>query len=130
MIKMKKKISVTINEEKIKELERLLENGRFRNKSHVIEEAIKKTVKGKPYSATVYIDGIDKQKAKEVTNVLRGNGVTLRMVKSRRDESEPLIRLADMWAGCLRNADIKGGESKTLVARAIKEGYLTETTKT
>jgi hypothetical protein len=95
----------------------------------VIEEAIKKTVKRKPYGATVYIDGIDKQKAKEVTNVLRGNGVTLRMVKSRRDESEPLIRLADMWAGCLRNADMKGGESKALVVRAIKDGYLTETTK-
>ena len=37
---MKKKLSITINEEKIKELEKLLEDGRFRNKSHVIEYSL------------------------------------------------------------------------------------------
>jgi len=30
--------------------------------------------------------------------------VSLEKVRSRRDESEPMIRLADMWAGCIRAA--------------------------
>ncbi len=38
---MKKRISATIDEETEKILESLLKKGAFRNKSHVIEEAIK-----------------------------------------------------------------------------------------
>lgn len=38
---MKKRISATIDEKTEKILESLLKKGRFRNKSHVIEEAIK-----------------------------------------------------------------------------------------
>jgi len=34
---MKQKINITIDEEKIKLIEKLLETGRFRNKSHVLE---------------------------------------------------------------------------------------------
>ena len=45
-IRMKKKLSITINEEKIKELEKLLEDGRFRNKSHVIEYSLDKFLGG------------------------------------------------------------------------------------
>jgi hypothetical protein len=69
----------------------------------VLEHAIK--AKGGPYyTARVFVDGIDRQKAGELTNALRLRGVSLELVKSRRDESEPLIRLADMWAGCIRAA--------------------------
>ena len=95
----------------------------------VIEEAIKLTADDQAYQANIYIDGIDKQKAKEITNVLRGNGIALNLVHSRRDESEPLIRLADMWAGCIRLAFLKGGDSKTLVMKAIKAEYLRAITK-
>ena len=38
---MKKRISATIDERTEKEIERILRDGSFRNKSHVIEEAIK-----------------------------------------------------------------------------------------
>lgn len=41
-MKMKAKLSITIDEEKIKLLEKLLEEGRFRNKSHVIEYSLNK----------------------------------------------------------------------------------------
>ncbi len=68
----------------------------------VLEKAIKRAMQG-AYIASIYVDGIDRQKAKELTNVLRASGIPLRMVKSKRDESEPLIRLADMWAGCIRS---------------------------
>lgn len=41
------------------------------------------------------------------------------MVKSRRDESEPLIRLADMWAGCIRAALLGAGEEQAILDRAM-----------
>ncbi len=98
--------------------------------SNVIAEAIRRYVAGKPYRATIYIDGIDKQKAQEITNVLRGSGLALGMVRSRRDESDPVIRLADMWAGCIRAAILGTEECQRLMDKAIKAGYLKETTKT
>ena len=83
----------------------------------VIERAIKAKAGGR-YAARVYVDGIDRLKAAELTNALRDRGVILEMVKSRRDESEPLIRLADRWAGCLRAA-LQGS---TLEKGIVQEG--------
>lgn len=69
----------------------------------VLEGAIK--TKGSLNSTErVFVDGIDRQKASELTNALRARHVSLEQVRSRRDESEPVIRLADMWAGCVRAA--------------------------
>lgn len=95
-------------------------------------ETIKKAIMDKvtgDYRAIVFIDGIDKKKAAELTNALRIGGVRLGMVRSRRDESEPLIRLADMWAGCIRDALLTGGQAKTLFKQAIQAGYLIEINK-
>jgi Arc/MetJ-type ribon-helix-helix transcriptional regulator len=39
---MKQKLSVTIDEEKVKLIENLLQEGFFRNKSHVLEFALTK----------------------------------------------------------------------------------------
>lgn len=88
-----------------------------------LEKAIKLAAKGR-YRASIYVDGIDRQKAKELTNALRASGVSLRIVKSRRDESEPLIRLADMWAGCMRSALLKHPDAQVLIKKAKKQGYL------
>jgi len=38
---MKERASFTFDKETLKALEKLSKNGRFRNKSHVVEEAIK-----------------------------------------------------------------------------------------
>jgi Arc/MetJ-type ribon-helix-helix transcriptional regulator len=38
---MKERISATVDKGTIKEIEGLLEKGRYRNKSHIIEEAVK-----------------------------------------------------------------------------------------
>ncbi|MGH9417021.1 MAG: hypothetical protein ACRD01_10375 [Terriglobales bacterium] len=69
---------------------------------------------GKAKIARVYVDGIDRQKARELTNALRAKGLSLELVMSRRDESEPLIRLADMWAGCIRAA-IGGADAEATI---------------
>jgi len=44
---MKQKLSITINKEKVKLIEKLLEDGRFRNKSHVLEYSLNKLLKEK-----------------------------------------------------------------------------------
>ena len=38
---MKKRVSATVDEKTIKEIEKLLKKGKYRNKSHIIEEAVK-----------------------------------------------------------------------------------------
>lgn len=87
----------------------------------VIEYAVKSIVGTEEYLTRIFVDGIDRQKAKELTNALRLRGVSLELVKGRRDESEPLIRLADMWAGCIRGA-IKGKAlEREVLARATKD---------
>jgi phage gp36-like protein len=78
----------------------------------------------KDYRATVYIDGIDKKKAVELTNALRLRGIRLGLVRSRRDESEPLIRLADMWAGCIRGASLGKKKEKDFLLKAKKKQCL------
>jgi hypothetical protein len=91
----------------------------------VVGKAIKDAAQGE-YQARVFVDGIDQQKAKELTNALRASGISLRMVQGKRDESEPLIRLADMWAGCVRGALLGDPDSKGIILRAEQEGYFKE----
>lgn len=89
----------------------------------VLKQAIQSTAQ-KSYLANVYVDGIDRYKAKQLTNALRISGISLRIVKSKRDESEPIIRLADMWAGCIRSALLKHQDTQELLNRAKHAGYL------
>jgi hypothetical protein len=70
------------------------------------------------------VDGIDRKKAQELTNALRSMGISLEFVRSRRDESEPLIRLADLWAGCIRAARSGRRPEQELVDAALRAGYL------
>jgi len=90
----------------------------------VLELAIKLKA-APPYKARVFVDGIDRKKAAELTNALRLHGVRLDMVRGRRDESEPIIRLADMWAGCIRGAILRKAEERALLERAMRANYIT-----
>lgn len=85
---------------------------------------------GEKYKAIVCIDGIDRKKAAEMTNALRLRGISLELVKSRRDESEPIIRLADMWAGCVRAAISNNGDERIILDQAKNTGYAHEIAKT
>ncbi len=91
----------------------------------LIERAVKAAAQGL-YHARISVDGIDLKKARELPNALRVRGISLRLVKSRRDESEPLIRLADMWAGCLRSAFLGHRDAQDMISQAKKEKYLCE----
>jgi hypothetical protein len=92
----------------------------------VVEVAIN-AVANVPYTTRVVVDGIDRKKAAELTNALRLRGVSLDMVRSRRDESEPIIRLADMWAGCIRAALLGRAEERALFNRAMETSYMRST---
>ena len=92
-----------------------------------IEKSIKNKAKEK-YTAIVYIDGIDRRSSIKITNALRIRGVSLKLVKSRRDESEPLIRLADMWAGCIRGALLGNKDNIKILEKAEIEQYLYDIT--
>lgn len=89
----------------------------------VLEKAITE-IGGKAFLANVYVDGINKTVARALTNALRSRGISLRMVKGKRDESEPLIRLADMWAGCIRSALLGKKDAQAIFKRAQDEKYL------
>lgn len=91
----------------------------------VVEYAIRRRAQ-LPYTARVHVDGIDRKKAAELTNALRRRGIKLDAVRSRRDESEPLIRLADMWAGCIRAARFGRPPEQAVLERAQCSGYLAE----
>lgn len=93
----------------------------------VIERAITHMAV-RDYIATVRVDGINKKIALALTNALRANGISLRMVKSKTDQGEPLIRLADMWAGCIRSALLHERDSLILFQKALQAGYLQEVT--
>ncbi|MDD5433643.1 MAG: DUF3800 domain-containing protein [Candidatus Pacebacteria bacterium] len=93
-----------------------------------IERAIKLKAKGR-YQATICVDGIDKKKAQELTNALHLREVKTSFIKGKRDEAEPLIRLADMWAGCIRAVFLKRKKEIELVERAEKYSCLVDITK-
>ena len=89
----------------------------------IIEKTIKRMAE-KDYTARVYVDGANKTVAKALTNALRSRGISTRMVRGKREESEALIRLADMWAGCIRSAFLNKKDAKELFERAKRDGHL------
>jgi Protein of unknown function (DUF3800) len=97
--------------------------------TYVIEHAVKDRGEAKGYyRAIVRVDGINRKGAIALTNALRAQGVSLELVKGKTDEGEPLIRLADMWAGCIRSALLGEHDSEVLFTRAKESGYLKEVT--
>lgn len=56
------------------------------------------------YKATVIVDGLSGSEVRRFSSELRKLRVKIRKVRGARDESEPGIRLADAFAGFLRDA--------------------------
>lgn len=77
-------------------------------------------------TARVYVDGINKTVARALTNALRSRGISLNMIRGKRDENEPLIRLADIWAGCIRSALLQKTDAQEILKRAQEDHYLVE----
>ena len=54
--------------------------------------------------------------------------MSVALVSGKKDEGEPLIRLADMWAGCMRSALLGEKDGQALFSRAKEIGYLKQVT--
>ena len=74
--------------------------------------------------AIIFIDGLDKLSGKKITAALRTRNFKIKLVKGVRDESEPLIRLADRWAGCIRMAISGNEQCRNLVFDAQRKSIL------
>ncbi len=76
--------------------------------------------------AAVYVDGLPKPRIRWFGTELRHLGVhTSKVVGVRKEESDPLIRLADACCGFVRQALMEtDSQMKTLFDRAVREGYL------
>jgi len=57
----------------------------------------------KDYKATIFVDGLNKKGIRQFSVGLRKLKIHVRKIRGTRDESEPLIRLADAIAGFLRD---------------------------
>lgn len=75
---------------------------------------------------SVYIDGLIRTQYKEYQVRLRKLGCQVEKVRGRKDENEPLIRLADAVAGATRDLlEYKNNELlKEIFSSAIKQGVL------
>jgi hypothetical protein len=92
-------------------------------------EVLQKSIPNHSGSKTqviICVDGLDKFSSKKYTNALRSKDLKIKLAKGPRDESEPLIRLADRWAGCIRMSLSANKDCETLVARAKKRSLLKE----
>ena len=55
------------------------------------------------YQATIFIDGINEAEQKLVKRLLKESHIRYRKIRGPKDESSPLLRLADAVAGFLRD---------------------------
>lgn len=69
---------------------------------------------GNNYKVTVAIDGLSKTMAKRVGHSFRLLGLKIRNVHGERDDASPIIRLADVIAGLVREAKEGRAQYKAL----------------
>lgn len=89
-----------------------------------ITGAIARVETSPDYQATILIDGLRKDERNPVATDLRRRGIHVKKVRGMRDESEPLLRLADAMAGFVR--DGIEGRADTIIAfqTAIRTGFI------
>lgn len=76
------------------------------------------------YQATILIDGLRKTEVHKMSKALREQGAKIRKVKGLKDESEPIIRLADAIAGLVRKAEEGNQKSKSITREASKKNVI------
>ena len=91
-----------------------------------IARAIHARKRSQEQKAIVYVDGLSKNKRHKYSTELRKLGIRTQKVQGvLKDESNPLIRLADALAGFIRDAlDGDTGEIRKLFRQAQQSGML------
>lgn len=78
------------------------------------------------YKATIVVDGLNRSEIPAFVRGLRHHRVQVEKVVGPRDESNELIRLADMVAGFVRDALEGKPEAAALLQKAIARGLVRE----
>jgi len=78
------------------------------------------------YQTQIVIDGLRKNLEKQFAASVRKLGIKATKVKGARDESDPMIRLADALAGLLRDYYEKKSWTNKYVKQLIKNKYVQE----
>jgi Protein of unknown function (DUF3800) len=76
------------------------------------------------YQATILIDGLKKNERNPVALDLRKRGIRVKKVRGVRDESDPLLRLADAMAGFVRDGIEERADTITTFQTAIRSGFI------
>lgn len=81
---------------------------------------------GDDYKASITIDGLKGSEGPRIGRQLRESGIKPRKVRGARDESEPIVRLADRLAGLVRDAESDGQRYKTVQRQLEQQGVITK----
>lgn len=73
-----------------------------------------------PYQAIIIIDGLNERERERVMRGLRQLRVRYKKVRGARDESSSLVRLADAFAGFLRDFEEGEAYTKELLERFVR----------
>ena len=75
---------------------------------------------GNNYKVSITIDGLKGSEGQRIGRELRELGIKSRKIRGARDESEPIVRLADRIAGLVRDAE-SGGQAYKSVQRQLEK---------
>ena len=78
------------------------------------------------YKATIIIDGLNITAAGRVRRILQKHNVKIDKIRGERDESSPLLRLADVSARLVRGATHSNLEYQTRLQKYIESGIVSE----
>ena len=74
----------------------------------------------------MFVDGLSRSELRRFAKGLRALHIKVRKVRGVRDESDPLIRLADAVAGFIRDALEQKAYAQRLYQEALKRGVIQE----
>ncbi len=77
---------------------------------------------GDDYKVSITIDGLKGAEGQRIGRELRELGIKIRKIRGARDESEPLLRLADRIAGLVRDAE-SGGRVYKAIQRHLVQSH-------
>ncbi len=80
---------------------------------------------GNNYKVSITIDGLKGSEGQRIGRELRELGIKSRKRRGARDESEPIVRLADRIAGLVRDAESGGQAYKTVQRQLEKQKIIT-----
>ena len=78
------------------------------------------------YKATIVIDGLRRSLQNRTGKLLRNLGIRTKSVRGERDETNPMIRLADAVAGMVREAHEGDAHFSKFKKRLEEQGDITE----